>query len=70
MIKVHVVVEEIEGLEISSAVDSAGTIWVVMNPRAPDPYGAFADLMKELVGCLPDACTYEVARTPQLQGAW
>ena len=61
MIKVRVVVQEIEGLAVSVAADHDGVIWVVLNPRQPDPYTAIAEVMREVIGCLPDVCTYEVA---------
>lgn len=65
MTKVHVIVEDVEGLAISAAVDKDGTIWVVLNPNHPDPYKAFADVMADLVGCLPDVCTYQIGARPR-----
>lgn len=65
MTTVRVIVKDIEGLGISAAVDAAGTVWVVLNPNLPNPYVTFGEVMTDLVGCLPDECTYEYA--PQLQ---
>lgn len=61
MVNVRVIVDSIAGLGVSAGVDKEGTIWVVLGAEVDRPYHAYADLMEDLIGRLPDQLTFEVA---------
>lgn len=50
---------DIPGLEIATAVDEDGVVWQIIGKDAPRPYHVYADAMEDLVGCLPDALSFE-----------
>lgn len=65
VLRVRVLVADIPGLEIATAVGPDGTIWQVIGRDAPRPHHAYADVMEELFGSeLPGTLTYEVAPPP------
>lgn len=55
----RVIVEDVPGLEVAAAYDDDGQLWVVIGSEVSRPYHAYADLMEELAGCLPDRLTFE-----------
>lgn len=65
VLRVRVLVADIPGLEIATAVGPDGTIWLVVGQDAPRPHRAYADVMEDLFGNeLPGTLTYEMAPPP------
>ena len=54
MTTVRAIKADIPGLEIASAVDESGVIWLVIGSDAPRPHYAAADMLEEIIGGLPD----------------